>query len=323
MAIYSNYVQRGSNDVTMNTTILATAVLLASVLLESATADPPTKAAYDPSIQATRIGRQYDQFIKGTENQIREMKGFKSRFDPTLVKATRSHRPKQWWFRSPEHKRTEIVALEANLAAMRATRWESAIECNIETMFTEFRVGELALPIDYSTGKPAPIVAAVNSDPDETGRVELDVTWPEYFAVGNVDCRLLILDGSTLKRAKTLRLPTLWVKSIADTPDGQRFVCEFATDDQIRALEREISRLTHPDRHPRRWADLSGTHQIDATLQSYDRKSGLVTLERADRTTVSLPIAKLSPADRELVELTLGSRIVARPPLELGGRDPD
>jgi dipeptidyl aminopeptidase/acylaminoacyl peptidase len=113
------------------------------------------------------------------------------------------------------------------------------------------------------------------------------------------------------------------VEDYAWSPDGKRLVCEFATSEQAEALEREISRLTHPDRRPRSWADLSGTHKIDATLTAYDQKTGIVTLERADRTEITLPITKLSPADRELVELTLGSRINPRPALELGPRDPD
>lgn len=206
---------------------------------------------------------------------------------------------------------------------MRAVRWESAIPCNPEAMWSELKVGDLALPTDYSTGKPARIEAAVRTDPDETGRVLLELTWPEYFAVGSVDCRMIFVDGSALKRADSLKLPTLWIKALADTPDGQRFVCEFATDDQVASLEREISRLTHPDRRPRHWADSSGTHQIDGTLLSYDRKSGTVAIERSNRVRIELPISKLSPSDAEFVELALGTAINPRTSLKLAGSDPE
>lgn len=325
MAILSNYADQASNVQTMKATILPAAAFLfvATVYLESSPADPPTRAAYNAADQAKRIVSQYDQLIKGAENEIREMRGFKSRFDPSINKPTRQHRPKQYWFRSVQHKRQAIASAEASLAAMRATRWDSAVPANPEAMWSELRVGELAVPTDYSTDKPERIRATVLTEPDASGRVELELAWPEYFAVGDVDCRRIFLDGSDLKRAESLLMPLIWVKSLTDTPDGKRFVCEFATSEQAEALEREISRLTHPDRRPRSWADSSGTHKIDATLTAYDQKTGIVTLERADRTEITLPIAKLSPADRELVELTLGSRINPRPALELGPRDPD
>lgn len=305
----------------MNTNILTTsAAIFASLglFLESASPQQPTRAA---ELQAVRIVRQYDKMIAGTENQIREMKGFKSRFDVAISKPTRQHRPQQYWFRSPEQKRTEIASLEASLAAMRATRWESAVPASVEATWSELRVDEIALPTDYSTGKPVGIMARA-VERDSSGRVDLALTWPKYFAVGNVDASRIYLDGSTVERGQVLKLPLLWVKATVPGPDGDRFVCEFATEDQTTALEREVSRLTHPDRNPRRWKDASVTREIEATLLSYDQKTGSVSLERAGGVEVTLKIDKLSQADRELVELTLGSRVNPRPKLSLTGHDP-
>lgn len=124
--------------------------------------------------------------------------------------------------------------------------------------------------------------------------------------------------GTDALEAKLLELRgAIWTGNMAATPEGDQILREMATGDQLCALKREVSRLTHDDRSPRRWSNLAQTSEIEAVLEAYDVKTGIATLKLTNETTVAVQIAQLCDYDRDWIERRLGTKIFDRPPLRL------
>lgn len=135
--------------------------------------------------------------------------------------------------------------------------------------------------------------------------IETTIWERKSVGTGDLEAKLVELRGA------------IWTGNLAATAEGSEILSEMASGDDLDTLKREVSRLTHPDRTPRRWSNRAETREIEATLEAYDEKTGLADLKLANETICRVQIANLCDYDRDWIERRLGRKTFDRPPLRL------
>lgn len=168
----------------------------------------------------------------------------------------------------------------------------------------------------------APFLESASADPPTKAARQAFRKFEKTIEAVETELWKLKPDGNCELEARLLALRgAIWTGNMASTPEGAQILSEMATGDQLCALKREVSRLTHDDRSPRRWSNRAETSEIEAALEAYDLKTGIATLKLLNESTVRVQIGTLCDYDRDWIKRRLGTKVFDRPPLRLPSKE--